>query len=134
MEKVENIKELFILVRKNSYKLNNIFDKSFNGMFSVLELLIFQKERTMPSDIAKILGMKTPQVAFILRNLKTKKYIKIEQDKEDKRKKYVFITETGKEAVIKEEKGYFEHFKQIFSTLTNEELELLINTFKKLVR
>lgn len=132
MEREEIVKELFLVVRHNSYKLNKVFDKSFSGMYSVLQLLSFQDNGLLAGDIAKTLEMNTSQVAFILRNLRSKKFIEISFDKDDKRKKYIFITEEGKQRVKKEEMNYFGSFMEAFKELSNEELNSLLEIFKKL--
>ena len=105
----------------------------FGGSMSIgYVLLNVDKEGTPSTKLGPKMGMESRSLTRILNNLEDERLITRIQDKEDKRKMNVFLTEKGK-LMREESKKIVLDFNQIMTdTLGKKELNQFLQTMEKL--
>ena len=80
-------------------------NQMLKGEKAILVFLFSQNEKILAGKLSEELKVSTARIAFILNNLESKKLITRDIDKEDKRKVWVSITESGSKEIslMKEE-------------------------------
>lgn len=128
MKKETIAEEIYqLLVLKLGKRIAHFFDKGFQGLFLILRYISSKEEDgASPGEIASSLSFTTPRVAVALRNLENKNLIHREQEKEDRRKYRVYITEKGKKALEQREEECLHKLERHLQCLSQgEQMQLM---------
>ena len=98
--------------------------------FGIL-LTVLKKENLTQRDIVKYTNGDEPSTTRVIARLETKGFIVRVQDKDDKRKRLVSLTNEGKSLLEKMIPYAKEENKKLVNKLTNEEQETFLNLLRK---
>ena len=135
----ENFEPPFILIALMSRFINryqsaaNTFFKelSWQQMFFLNGITLF-KEAPSIKDMADFLGCTHQNANKLYAKLLRDGYIVSQQDENDRRKQRLFLTDKAKVFLADNKVGSSERVKEIFSVVSNDEMEVLIDAMAKL--
>lgn len=135
----ENFAPPFVLIALMSRFVNryqsaaNTFFKelSWQQMFFLNGVTLF-KEAPSIKDMADFLGCTHQNANKLYTKLLQDGYIVSQQDKNDRRKQRLFLTDKAKAFLTDNKVGSSESVKEIFSVVSNDEMEILIDAMSKL--
>ena len=135
----ENFAPPFVLIALMSRFVNryqsaaNTFFKelSWQQMFFLNGVTLF-KEAPSIKDMADFLGCTHQNANKLYAKLLQDGYIVSQQDKNDRRKQRLFLTDKAKAFLTDNKVGSSESVKEIFSVVSNDEMEILIDAMAKL--
>lgn len=99
--------------------------------FSVFEV-IYHQEKLKVKEIKEKVLIANSSLTYILNKLKEKELVQSEESIQDKRIKYIFLTEKGKKKALKIFPKHYNNLKEIFNILKEEELNNLNEGLKKI--
>lgn len=94
--------------------------------YSVLNHLIRTGDQKTPSRLARIFQMTKPSMTAIIAKLEAKKYVKVTASKEDRRKKIVSITRSGKTARNKAAAKTMPHLAELLKQVDEKQLRAIL--------
>ena len=135
----ENFEPPFILIALMSRFVNryqsaaNTFFKelSWQQMFFLNGVTLF-KEAPSIKDMAEFLGCTHQNANKLYAKLLQDGYIVSQQDENDRRKQRLFLTDKAKVFLADNKVGSSESVKEIFSVVSDDEMEILIDAMAKL--
>ena len=135
----ENFEPPFILIALMSRFVNryqsaaNAFFKelSWQQMFFLNGVTLF-KEAPSIKDMADFLGCTHQNANKLYAKLLQDGYIVSQQDENDRRKQRLFLTDKTKVFLANNKVGSSESVKEIFSVVSDDEMEILIDAMAKL--
>lgn len=132
----KNLKALTILLRasKSVEKVLKQDIASYNlnpSEFGVLEYL-FHKGNQPMANLCKRLLMANSSMTYVVDNLAKSGYVEKIENKEDKRSNFVKLTKKGEDYIKSIFPSHEEKIDAIFSLLTNEEIDALAESLKKI--
>lgn len=102
------------------------------SQYNVLVILNYSKTKINQSDLGTQLVVSRSDITGIVDRLEKLGYAKREDSPEDRRVKFISITERGKSLIKKVENNYFTNLKNIVRFLTNKDKENLTDITDKL--
>lgn len=84
--------------------------------------------------LAEIVCMTSSGVTQVVDSLVKEGLVIRKQDEDDRRTIHVSLSKKGKEELTTLKKSHFEKMKELFTPLTDEELEQLLTLYKKVLR
>lgn len=126
----------FVVLMKSSKAVQEQIKKDISsyGMrtsdFTVLEAL-YHKGRQTIREISSAVLINTGSITYVIDKLETKGLLERSDCKEDRRVVYIQITEQGKEMMDEIFPKHQQVIEAIFSDITSEEKEFLINILKR---
>lgn len=130
---------IFDIIHNMDKFTNNLiiqWNKIFNEELGVSHILLLghlaSKEKSRPSDIAKVLGLTPPTVTHLSEKLVKKKLAVRSTDEEDRRIVYLSITEAGKEILQRANLEGQILRRNLFEKLTIEEQQQMLRIYQKL--
>lgn len=132
----KNLKALTILLRasKSVEKVLKQDIASYNlnpSEFGVLEYL-FHKGNQPMANLCKRLLMANSSMTYVVDNLAKSGYVEKIENKEDKRSNFVKLTKKGEDYIKSIFPSHEEKIDAIFSLLSNEEIDALAESLKKI--
>lgn len=103
------------------------------SQFAVLEFLYHKGDHKICDIIDKILAT-SGNITVVIKNLERDGLVKKINDPEDKRSVFISITEKGKNIIESIFPDHIENINNIFSVLSEEEKNMLIQIGKKLTK
>lgn len=101
------------------------------GQIFLLHIL-WERGTCKVSDIASRLGLTAGAVTAMTDKLTQMELIKRERSEEDRRVVWVSITDAGRQVIERIKKNRFEHVREKFKNLSEEDLIRTIGVFEKL--
>lgn len=126
----------FVVLMKSSKAVQEQIKKDISsyGMrtsdFTVLEAL-YHKGRQTIREISSAVLINTGSITYVIDKLETKGLLERSDCKEDRRVVYIQITEQGKEMMDEIFPKHQQVIEAIFSDITSDEKEFLINILKR---
>ncbi|MHC5218323.1 MarR family winged helix-turn-helix transcriptional regulator [Enterococcus sp. LJL128] len=118
-------------VLQQSYVGEHLRTLQLNSLQARSLTYVYKHPATIQRGLANYLGKKQATVTNILKILEEKQLIYREIPKENERQKNIFLTEQGKQMVIKIEE-IFQHLnEELCSTFSEEEHHLFLEQLKK---
>ena len=135
----ENFAPPFVLIALMSRFVNryqsaaNAFFKelSWQQMFFLNGVTLF-KEAPSIKNMADFLGCTHQNANKLYSKLLQDEYIVSQQDENDHRKQRIYLTEKARNFLADNKVGSLENVKEIFSVVSDDEIEILIDTIAKL--
>ena len=135
----ENFEPPFVLIALMSRFVNryqsaaNAFFKelSWQQMFFLNGVTLFREAPSI-KDMADFLGCTHQNANKLYAKLLQDGYITSQQDENDRRKQRLFLTDKAKAFLADNKVGSSESVKEIFSVVSNDEMEVLIDSMAKL--
>ncbi|MGG0644470.1 MarR family transcriptional regulator [Sporosarcina gallistercoris] len=132
----KNIFELLHTIDKISYKMIVKWQQRSDNDLGISHILVLQEllneGESRPSDIAKKLNFTPASLTHLAMKLTNQGLIVRRQAEEDKRTKYLSITESGKELVQKAYNDGIEVRRELFSHISQEEQQVMLAIYRKL--
>lgn len=97
--------------------------------FAVLEVLYHKGEQQMQDICQKIL-IASSSTTYVVNQLEQKEYVERIRDEADRRIFYVRLTEKGRTLMDEVFPLHAEHIARVFEEVTEEELQITLNTLK----
>ena len=94
-------------------------------------MALWEVEEASIQDLQSLTKIDSGSLTLILKKVESKKYIEIKADKEDKRKKIVRLTSTGKKLKVKAKNVPENMFSKI-SHLSAKEIDSLVKVLDKI--
>lgn len=131
-----NKEELFEFhIRNNWFKISRYynqlatkFDITFSWGFIILNV---EKEGTPSTSLGPKMGMETTSLSRTLKKMEDEGVIVRRNDKTDKRKALVFLTEKGVEMRKEVRHVVFEFNKKLYEHIPKDEVKSFFNTMQK---
>ena len=124
--------EFFETIIKRKKSLIEIPRNCSQGETGALLYLTFVKDGITSSELAEILNVSLPRVASLLNSLESKKLVKKLNDKEDKRKTIVNITEVGRNLVLAKKEESINKLTRVIEKLDEEDINQYIKLAQKI--
>ncbi len=132
----KNIFELLHTIEKISYQMVVKWQQRSDNDLGISHILVLQElvneGESRPSDIAKKLNFTPASLTHLSMKLTKQGLIERRQSKEDKRTKYLSITDAGKELVDKAYNDGIEVRRELFSHISTEEQQKMLEIYRKL--
>ncbi|WOV82896.1 MarR family transcriptional regulator [Sporosarcina jeotgali] len=132
----KNIFELLHTIEKISYQMVIKWQQRSNNDLGISHILVLQElvneGESRPSDIAKKLNFTPASLTHLSMKLTKQGLIERRQSEEDKRTKYLSITNAGKELVEKAYNDGIEVRRELFSHISTEEQQKMLEIYRKL--
>lgn len=132
----KDIAPLIKMVDEKIEKYINKNMKEYDLTFSQLRIVMFLYQSNITvyclKELEKNFNVSQQTMAGLIKRLELKGFVRSFNELKDKRVKKVELTEKGKEIGEKIEQKRIETKNWIFSSLTNEEKELLYNLIEKI--
>lgn len=132
----KNIFELLHTIEKVSYQMIVKWQQRSDNDLGISHILVLQEllneGESRPSDIAKKLNFTPASLTHLSMKLTKQGLIERRQAEEDKRTKYLSITEAGKVLVEKAYNDGIEVRRELFSHISPEEQQAMLVIYKKL--
>lgn len=100
---------------------------------NALMIYIYEHENVSPGQLIEVLKVGSGRVANALKNLEKKDYIIRKSDSSDHRKTIIFLTEKGKDVVIKCKEEGKKNIFSIYDALGEDDSEQLLRIVEKLI-
>ncbi|MDM5154012.1 MarR family transcriptional regulator [Bacillus sp. DX1.1] len=117
--------------------VRNDIGKIFGGYIPWNEFLVLRilsrNEKEMVSRVANQLHVSNSHITAVTEKLIKKGFVTRSRSTSDRRVVYLEITEQGKELVAKMEVAKKQYLKEKFSTLSEEEMQIMVSIYKKLI-
>ncbi len=131
-EKVKsNIKEL--CTTESWHSLINLLGEGYKGMCVIMKIVRESKTPVVAGTLAKEMRVSTARIAYALKNLEKKGYVRRIGDKADARKVVIELTEKGESALEEHEKKVTAMIEPILTRVSEEELSQMFFTLKKML-
>jgi MarR family 2-MHQ and catechol resistance regulon transcriptional repressor len=115
-----------------SYELLYINQNALTmNQFEVLEVLYSRGDMPV-STITKLISSTPGNVTVVIKNLQRDKFVEINGSKSDKRERIVSITPLGEEKIASMFERHSQNLKQCFDVLSDEELDALFASLRKI--
>ncbi|MDR0408571.1 MAG: MarR family transcriptional regulator [Campylobacteraceae bacterium] len=111
-----------IYINQNALSMNQ---------FEVLEVLYHRGDMPV-STITKLISSTPGNVTVVIKNLQRDKFVEINAGKNDKRERIVGITPLGKEKIALMFERHSQNLKQCFEALSDEEMDALFVSLRKI--
>ncbi|WP_428740720.1 MarR family winged helix-turn-helix transcriptional regulator [Tenacibaculum sp.] len=105
-------------------KVYKEFEIDVEPNWYLIFMLLQKKENVSMSDIAAKLGYSHPSIVVIVKKMTEKGYLKTEQDKTDKRKQVISLTDKANE-LIPELKKFWNSCENAILNMINNDLSIL---------
>lgn len=132
----KNIFELLHTIEKISYQMVVKWQQRSDNDLGISHILVLQElvneGESRPSDIAKKLNFTPASLTHLSMKLTKQGLIERRQSEEDKRTKYLSITDAGKELVDKAYNDGIEVRRELFSHISTEEQQKMLEIYRKL--
>lgn len=132
----KNIFELLHTIEKISYQMVVKWQQRSENDLGISHILVLQElvneGESRPSDIAKKLNFTPASLTHLSMKLTKQGLIERRQSDEDKRTKYLSITDAGRELVEKAYNDGIEVRRELFSHISYEEQQKMLDIYKKL--
>lgn len=132
----KNIFELLHTIEKVSYQMVVRWQQRSDNDLGISHILVLQElmneGESRPSDIAKTLNFTPASLTHLSTKLTKQGLIVRRQAEEDKRTKYLSITDAGEALVKKAYNDGIEVRRELFSHISLEEQNSLLTIYKKL--
>lgn len=127
------IVEMMNTNKKHRHLIENALDGCgvYRGQHQLLMFVARNKGKSQ-KEIAKGLGVTTATVAVSIKKLEKEGYIKKTMDKEDNRYNQIMLTKKGDEMVVKSRRLFEQVDEEMLKGFTMQELELLLDFFKRM--
>ena len=110
-------------------KADNFFEEiSWKQFFAIICLNLCNENPTI-KELSEIMGSSHQNVKQILNKLEGKGYVRIDFDKEDKRKQRVFLTEKTRAFCAEHDEGSKKIVGKIFEGIDEKDINTVIRTF-----
>lgn len=126
-----NIKELFMTDSWRS--LVDILGEGYKGMYVIMKIVRESPVPVVAGDLAKTMRVSTARIAYAVKNLEHKGYAKRSHEKSDARKVVIELTEKGISALEEHEKRITSMIEPLLKRASEEELEAMFLTLKKIL-
>ena len=117
--------------------LRNDIGKIFGGYIPWNEFIVLRilnrTNKEMVSRVANELNVSNSHITAVTEKLITKGFVTRSRSTSDRRVVYLEITEQGKDLVAKMEGAKKQYLQERFSTLSEEEMNIMISISKKLI-
>ncbi|AJG71227.1 TPA: MarR family transcriptional regulator [Bacillus anthracis] len=117
--------------------LRNDIGKIFGGYIPWNEFIVLRilnrTNKEMVSRVANELNVSNSHITAVTENLINKGFVTRSRSTSDRRVVYLEITEQGKDLVAKMEGAKKQYLQERFSTLSEEEMNIMISISKKLI-
>lgn len=111
--------------------------KTFGGYIPWNEFIVLRilnrTNKEMVSRVANELNVSNSHITAVTENLINKGFVTRSRSTSDRRVVYLEITEQGKDLVAKMEGAKKQYLQERFSTLSEEEMNIMISISKKLI-
>lgn len=134
-----NSDSFLVTFKKARKKMHNFLEKrikEYNLTSNQIDVLIFikrNKEYNTAKDIVEYIGVSKGLVSRSIDDLLKRGYITACEDKNDKRKLRLFLTDEGEKIVNIIEEYDREFFEMLTSNITKEEMEVHASIINKIV-
>lgn len=110
-------------------KADNFFEEiSWKQFFAIICINLCNESPTI-KELAEIMGSSHQNVKQILNKLEDKGYVRIDFDKEDKRKQRVLLTEKTRAFCAEHDEGSKKIVGKIFEGIDEKDIQTVIRTF-----
>ncbi|MBJ8058206.1 MarR family transcriptional regulator [Bacillus cereus] len=117
--------------------LRNDIGKIFGGYIPWNEFIVLRilnrTNKEMVSRVANELNVSNSHITAVTEKLINKGFVNRSRSTSDRRVVYLEITEQGKDLVAKMEDAKKQYLQERFSTLSEEEMNIMISISKKLI-
>ena len=117
--------------------LRNDIGKIFGGYIPWTEFIVLRilnrTNKEMVSRVANELNVSNSHITAVTEKLINKGFVTRSRSTSDRRVVYLEITEQGKDLVAKMEDAKKQYLQERFSTLSEEEMNIMISISKKLI-
>ncbi|MCU5015897.1 MarR family transcriptional regulator [Bacillus paranthracis] len=117
--------------------LRNDIGKIFGGYIPWNEFIVLRilnrTNKEMVSRVANELNVSNSHITAVTEKLINKGFVTRSRSTSDRRVVYLEITEQGKDLVAKMEGAKKQYLQERFSTLSEEEMNIMISIYKKLI-
>lgn len=126
----------FVVLMKSSKAIQELIKKDISNYeihaseFTVLEALYSKGKQTV-RQISEAVLIHSGSITYIIDKLETKGFLERKACKEDRRVVYIQITDAGKRFMDEHFPKHQRVIEEIFSEITEDEKEVLINLLKK---
>lgn len=120
------------LKNKTFTSLAEVLNEFNRGEVGVLSYLAFDKNKATAGELSEKLNVTTARIASILNSLENKEFIKRKEDKLDKRKTIVVITDKGKQLAFKVKKEIIDKIIEVIKEVGYEEIIEYVNIALKI--
>ena len=93
---------------------------------------LYPEEAPTANELAKTMGCSRQNVKEILNSLEKKQFVRLENDKNDKRKKRVYLTEQAKLMGAKYQQKEIEFLKHLYEGVSDEEVDSAYSIISKI--
>ena len=132
----KNIFELLHTIEKVTYQMVVQWQQRSDNDLGISHILVLQEllneGESRPSDIAKKLNFTPASLTHLSTKLTKQGLIERRQAESDKRTKYLSITQKGTDVVNKAYNDGIEVRRALFSRISSEEQQALLEIYKKL--
>ncbi|WP_297428490.1 MarR family transcriptional regulator [Clostridium sp.] len=113
-------------------KWSSVFlDYSKNEILAML--LIYRKNKVNMSEIAEYINAPLNTATGVISRLEKKNIAERTRDNEDKRVVMITLTENGREFILEEKRQIEYYFKEVYKSLTKEEINAAMSIVNKVV-
>lgn len=102
------------------------------GETGALLHLVSVKDGITASELSEVLNVTLPRIASVINSLESKELIEKMNDKEDKRKTNIYVTQKGRELILSKKEEALSKLEKIVEKLNEEEIEAYIRLSKKI--
>ncbi len=126
-----NIKELCMSDGWRS--LMNLLGEGYKGMYVIMKIVRDCPAPVVAGTLAKTMRVSTARIAYAVKNLENKGYVKRTSEQSDARKVVIELTDKGISALEEQEKKVTSMIEPLLMRATEEELDAMFGTLKKIL-
>lgn len=132
----KDIAKDFLLITQEIYKIKeDQMQIEIRGEQAILLYLNgFPNKNLTPGDLSRKLNLKTARVASILNQLESKEFVIRKQDKIDKRRTFINLTDEGIKEAINIETNHLNKISNLFEKFGKDDSLLTIDLLNKLLK
>lgn len=132
----KDIAKDFLLITQEIYKIKeDQMQIEIRGEQAILLCLKgFPNKDLTPGDLSRKLNLKTARVASILNQLESKEFVIRKQDKIDKRRTFINLTDEGIKEAINIETNHLNKISNLFEKFGKDDSLLTIDLLNKLLK
>lgn len=112
---------------------NTKIDEFLVGECAVLMYLYHKEDGEYPSKLSTFLDVSRARITSVINTLKNKGYVEIRNEKEDRRKVKVFITNEGREYLEHKRQMFDKIFDDLLSVIDDDRIDTVIHSINYLI-
>lgn len=132
----EKLKSLIVLFKAHQSLTKNIKVSLKDSVLTVNEFAVMEalytKEELVTQDLIDKILIPNSSLTYVLDVLEQRDYIIRRRDVNDRRRQIISLTKNGKEVFLNVYANHFQHMKDIFNVLSEEENQELQRLLKKI--